>query len=250
MAANNAINNQAYSLLGPSYVGVNYATAYVNINSGSNTIIYTCPAGKRAYPLSFVIRNPTGSTINYLTYLRTGGVDYQIYGTAVSTLAANTTQAISQLSTNNFGFALSYILEAGESIVFNGNGLNVFITMFEYANNVPVFSSRSFLGSTTNVIYTVPANKKARIGVNSIVQNGIFYRNNGGASTATCYAVPSGGSPGSTNQYGTTTTSFAAPQYFNQAQGSQLVLNSGDFIQINLTAAISGVAWANVWEID
>lgn len=245
MAGNNAINNNAISLLGPSFVGVNYATGYVNINSGSNTIVYTCPTGKRAYALSCMVRNPTGSPIDAIAYLRSGGVDYQL----IQTLSISANSSLGEQSFSTAGWqGLSIVLDAGESIVFNGNGLNIFMTMYEYANNVPVFSAKSLtLPSSTNVLYTVPANKSARIGINSISMPGIYYKNNGSARTATAYVVPSGGSAGSTNQYGTTTSLNLS--VFNANQGSAFTLDAGDFIQINVTVTGNAVSWVNVWEL-
>lgn len=244
MAANNAINNNAVTLTGPSYVGVNYATGYVNVNSGSNTIVYTCPSDKRAYPLSCMIRNPTGGAINCLFYLRTGGVDYLL--TQTITINANTSLGENSANTTNNQRCLSIILEPGESIVVNGNGLNVFLAMFEYANSVPVFSSKSFLGATSNTIYTVPANKKALCGVNSITQQPIGMKNVG--VTANAYAIPSGGSVNAIYNLGTSTSSNFS--IFAMPQGGQFVLNSGDFILITLSVASSSIAWVNVWEFS
>lgn len=253
MAGNNAINNEAYSLLGPSYVGVNYVNGYSNINSGSNTIIYTCPAGKRAYPVSVAVHNSTAGSINGRFFIRVSGVDYAL-GPSRNIVANSTRSGSSAIAAGGW-WETMIILEANESLVFNGNGLNVFVTMFEYANNVPVFTSKIInSANANNLVYTVPVNKVAMIGINGILGNGFFWYNTGAATTATAYIVNSGGSPGATNTISVNHNGTGPSLLMTDTSSSSIhnlcSLSSGDFLQLNLVAARNGIIWANIWEVN
>lgn len=252
MAGNNAINNNAISFLGPSYIGVNYVNAYQNITSGSNTVMYTCPDGKRAYATSVMVHNPTAGPVSGTFYIRVSGVDYQI-GPARS-IAAEASIGGSAASSSGGWWETSIILEANESLVFNGNGLNVFMTILEYANNVPVFTSKIIdSANANNTIYTVPANKISLIGIQASVRNGVFWYNTGAAATANCYFVDSGGAAGATNAVGSGTgtgpSMLASSGLTNNIHGVA-VLSAGDFVQVNLNGVRNGIIWANVWETD
>lgn len=251
MAANNAINNNAVSWLGPSYVGVNYVKVYQNISSGSNVVLYTCPSGKRAYATNVMVHNSTAGTITGLFYIRVSGVDYQLgLGNAIS---ANSSVGNSVSSGNGWN-EVNIILEPNESLVFNGNGLNVFMTMFEYSDNVPVFTKKIINSANTdNTLYTVPANKISMLGVQTTHKNAVNWYNAGATATATCYFVDSGNSPSASYIVGTGSSpaflmlsSIGISSYL---QGSA-VLTAGDFVQVNLSAVRNGIMWANIWETD
>ena len=138
--------------------------------------------------------------------------------------------SLSQRTTENQSFLLSYLFD--DSVTF--------------------FSAILLsLASGDNTVYTVPSSTTAALvdqtGALSGNTPAIYVNTSGGSRTINWNMVPSGGSPGSTNQ---TTASSAIGTNGRGSLGFNAPnLGAGDFVNINTDAnTATQIAWVNVME--
>lgn len=240
MAKQNGINDCAFThSIGPFVNG----GKFVNVFSGNITgtiDLYTCPSGKRALIMRYVA---CGGTSQGNLKLKVSGTYYTVNN-----------------STLGGGTALNWlplILEAGEIIsvvVTSGSGTNLWLQVLEFGNTASIKTSKTLtLANGNNTIYTVPAGKTAYILDNQATTgmlNGAvhYFNNSGGTRTVATYVVPSGGIPGSGNQYNTTQS--VSNGVGNTAVGRAISMKAGDFIVVNIDAGTATqTAWITLVEI-
>jgi hypothetical protein len=231
MATNNTLNNIFKSMWGtPTLTGLSFPSCYQSQLPIAVNDVYTAPAGKRAFIYNLRVFNSGGSLSRATTFFKSGGNYYQV-------------AAIQSFNATTGGYLLSYplILEPGESIAVQANntGLNVWGDIIQYDSTTgPKMVSVLALANGNNTIYTVPAGKTAMIlPVNGsynqqILPNIRIFNSSGGTRTYTMYFVPSGGSPGSTNQC-TIAKTAATSNYLSLSSGFSSTLAAGDFVVIN-----------------
>jgi len=200
-------------------------------SSGSGDIsLYTVPAGKRAI-IGMLIYNSSGGRLNTQSKMTIGGVTY-----ALGAAAAINTNLMQQGAVI---FNTYPIGEAGDIFKINvdGAGLNTFGYVISFDNTSPLKSPRvaSDGSSTTYTVYTCPAGKKAysfnAVGSNAPIR---VYNTSGGTRTYNLFAVPNGGSTGSTNK-------IASQFTVNNGSSSSQALGSlgfapGDSFQVTTDA--------------
>jgi hypothetical protein len=210
--------------------------------------VYTAPASTRAWAFNGVIFNEGAANCTYYFELKVSGVYYRLGGNVVA----------GTLTPSQVGPGL--ILEPGDSFGINlvscvatGGPLHWIGRVIEYPSSYAIHTAR-FLGNMVvgdNTIYTVPAGKKAWLmdangfpssGAGSV---GLQTNESGAPSTTKINIVPSGGTPGVTNQESTSTA--VADGSLRSILG-QVVMSAGDFISVNATGAGKQSAFVHVIE--
>lgn len=231
-----------------------FRSIYKNITSTGNIDLYTCPTGKRAIACEIELFNNSSANLsNFYTTVKIGGTYYQSTAATASVV-------------NNTGISKSshYILEAGETIAVNiagtpGQPCNVWGGVWEFDNTSNLRSSKitTFIAGD-NTVYTVPAGKTATLLPNTFTpcsgaSGTLSYGNLSGTPGVTQRTilfnlVPSGGTPGSTNQIIPSTTVANPSASTPTCVG--LTMASGDFVSINSDSNAAGqFAFVTVVEI-
>lgn len=229
------------TLSNPNFIPTNAS----NLAAGDDDL-YTVPANRRGLATAVDLYNNTASTITYHFEVKISGVYYRI--SADNTVSANSSTT---------GVTFKYIAEAGESISINTSavGLNAAVTVLEYDNTSPMFSSKKNSGwvNGDNTIYTVTAGKVGVLLdggtlVNGTSTNGtLSVCNASGAAVAYRFdVVPSGQTPG------TAYTLAHSPTLGNNSCASPMrtaSLNAGDFVNVNSNSANANqFSWVTVIE--
>jgi hypothetical protein len=250
MPNNNDVNNLIYHPQGVYFPGVKFPAGFVS-NAGSGNIdIYTCPAGRRACITYIIGYNNAGTTTTFYPVIYVGGTYYRIGGQAN---AATTAQG--QVMNTSAPTAVLIMLEAGERIGVNTTqaGMNFWANIVEFDSTAPIKSSKVVsLANGNNTIYTCPVGKKAVLidqwmALNFTLKKVYYFNNSASSANIIWYAVPNGGSPGSTNQIATETVSSGA---VSARLGGGWMLNAGDSVVCNTNVATATqTAWVNVLEL-
>lgn len=231
---------------------INFVENFVNITTATTTDLYTVPAGKKALiPASYFTN--VGAAGNATS------VAVKISGTYyVLTTSAN-------ISANATGTRNSqYIFEAGEIlavITSSTSQLNGRAFIMEIPDYYPIFSAKltAFTGSgTADILYTLPANKKAFIlspsfpytaGQGAGLVGGLYTNNSSSDNAILAYVVLPAGSPGTNNNTFPSLTVFQQDiQVFNFCSS---LVTAGTTLQISSTASGSGqLAIQNIIELD
>lgn len=195
--------------------------------NGDNEITPTIPSGYKLLIPYVVAINQTTGAVNYSILFKRSGVSYQLRQSA--SVGARAASVVS---------AFPYILEPGDSIVFNtlSTGWYIAVLGFLVPNTDPLKLLISILGSGDNTIHTIPTNKVARsIGVAGAT-GGLFSasqligNSSGGTRIYNLYAVPVSGSPSVENQVGAVsiaTANTGTPfTLFQLSAGGSLIVNS------------------------
>ncbi len=233
----------ALTFIGPTLPNPTFVNGFTG-NAGTGDIdLYTVPAGRRAFLVSALLYNSTGSNITANSQIKISGTYYRL----------NSNASVSTVAISNHGSNM-YVAEAGEivSLHTSATGLNVWYRIIEFDNSLTLYSAKlTSLANGDNTVYTVPAAKTAQVlnGTLSQTINGLLaiWNKSGGARTYNAFAVPSGGSSGTTNKFlnGTATTAddvIATP-------GCPACLSAGDFIVLNTDAATATqFAFVTVYE--
>ena len=199
----------------------------------AQTDLYTSPAATRTLIGDCTEYNPGGVSSTLSWYIKISGTYWRYPGT--STVLA------SSGSSKGFGF----VLEPGESLATTPTvaGVNVWCKVLKYASTNAHYSARVFNPSIgQNTLYTVPAGKTATVlsagNFGGILLAGqiTVINDSGGTRTYTAYVVPSGGSPGNTNQLTTGTTATNASSVNIPTAATFPMLSAGDFISVNVDA--------------
>lgn len=215
-----------------------------NLPIGDNDL-YTVPAGKRAFYQVAQDYNPTGSNITEYMEIKVSGTYYRIQTNA--TLTGNTGGTL--------GTAAGIVLEAGETLSVNTAttaGLNIWPLVIEFDNTSNLKTSKLLgLASGANTLYTCPASHSCTL-ITSVpgallgLAGNIAVVTNGSSPTLTHYLVPSGGTPGTTNQAGVLATGGATRSSMTAVPG----MSAGDFISVNSTGSdATTITWVNVLEV-
>lgn len=250
MPNQNDVNNLIYEPQGVYLPGVKFPAAFVSNAGSGNVDMYTCPAGKRACVTYITGYNNAGTTTTMYPILYVSGTYYRIGG-------AGNAATLSQGQVMNLSAptSVSIILEAGEKIGVNSTqaGMNLWANIVEFDNTAPIRSSKVVsLSNGNNTIYTCPTGKKAIlldpwITVNFTLKKVFYFNNSGSSANIIWYAVPNGGSPGSTNQLATETVNSTT---VSSRLGGGVMLNAGDSIVCNTNvASATQTAWVNVVEL-
>lgn len=235
-----------------------------------HTILYTCPAGRRAYVASWSCFNQRASgNIGFATYMYLSSAYYK----NVFSVAA---QAPAGGSCSQGGGAVvgGCIMNEGDAFSINcttnTNG-SVSATIIEFDASTRLFAAKILAldgSGAGNVLYTCPAGFSAAIlpldlGIwdqGTSVGLGIegnFVINNASAGTITLkgHLVPSGGSPvtatdGTSNQMLISTTVGTGVTQVWTGVRLFATLEAGDYINIFTDTTAAGQAiWANVMEV-
>lgn len=230
---------------GPVLTDIKYPAVFSSNVAVGDTDLYTVPAGKKAIATALSVYNASGSTIVYFLQIKVSSTYYRA-GTNISLTTTS--------QTSNVGISLP-ILEAGESFSINTDvqGLNVWLKVVEYDDDVPIKSYRILsLANGDNTLMTVPALKTSFI----LAANRLAYTNgasiayvndSGGSRTITAYAVPSGGAAGTTNQV---EVAGAVGDDTLQSINFNGNLSSGDTLVVNTNSGTTvQSAWVNVVEV-
>lgn len=243
MSTQNAIGGGNFVF--PQLTGVSYPRAFgSNLPTGDNDI-YTVPTGKKAL-VSVQQRGFNGSagTIVYNVSIKVGGVYYRI--------GANTT-----LTTGTGGAGANIlspiVLNAGESLSVNTTttaGLNVLFNVMEFDATNSLSSARILaLSSGDNTLYTVTSGKSLAMftSLYSAATALVVANATGGAVNIITYAVPSGGSSGSTNKvFPSTSVGDKSASQFSLTTN----MSAGDFVVVNSDSATAGqVAYMTYFEV-
>lgn len=215
-----------------------------NIGSG-NVDLYTVPAGKRAI-VSLTVFNSTVSSINVTPKAKLSG--------SATYTALTAGQAVTTLNSNTLPTRI--VLEAGDilAVTTQSAGINAFGTVLLFDNTSCLLSPRLLtLTSGDNTLYTCPANTKAYfIGCPAWIYGSAnnplmtIINNSGSTQSYKVNIVPSGSSPGATNQ------ALAANSLINtDSVAPQIVaaLTAGDKISINTTGTGTQLVYCVVVEL-
>lgn len=250
MPNNNDVNNLIYHPQGVYLPGFKFPAGFVSNAGSGNVDIYTCPAGKRAFITYIIGYNTAGTTTTFYPIIYVSGTYYRIGGQAN---AATTAQG--QVMNTSAPTAVWLMLEAGERIGVNTTqaGMNFWANIVEFDTTAPIKTSKVVsLANGNNTIYTCPVGKKAVLmdqwmALNFTLKKVFYFNNSVSSANIVWYAVPNGGSPGSTNQLATETVSTAT---VSSRLGGGVMLNAGDFIVCNTNVATATqTGWVNVWEL-
>lgn len=221
--------------------------AFISNCTTGNQILYTAPAGRRAAFNNQFFWNPTVSTITELILLApAGGGFYQ------SSASQTVTAGSSNVQGSYYG-----VLEPGDSLVVNSTaaGLSARAQILEFPSSFTYYMPRlTSMTSGNNTLYTcasanggVTWTPPAAQGAGTLAQ--VILYNTGSSITYTgVYLVPSGGSPGSSNQI---MGSFVAANNTEKVLSfsTGLTFNQGDSIVIASPTSNSGqYAWTVVVE--
>jgi hypothetical protein len=223
---------------------VKYIGKFTNITANGDTDIYTVPANRRAIFYVSTVYNNSGNQAVLYAETKIGGTYYR--------LGANTT--VNNGSIGNWNTAQYWVAEAGTTLSVNStqHPLNVWTQIIEFDDTAALKTSyitRAINGA--NTIYTVPVGKSALFpGVTYNFPGGVtVITSTGSGVVITHYAVPSGSSPGTTNQLAAAaTTTNLSPQTVT----GPATLNAQDSIVVNSGSPISAagqfIAWVTVIE--
>lgn len=216
-----------------------------NLASGHNDI-YVCPAGKKAYITSNSGHNPSGSSISVYRYLKKDGVYYQVR--SVSTMAAN-----ANITAN--ASAIPLLLNAGEGISINCSaaGGNYAISVWEMPDTDKLQRKEVLgLASGINIIYTVPAGKRAIIwpAANYSINGDMFIHCSNSTTnviTVKWHVIKNGESGGTATIMKRDSVPSRGEGFF---QGAGM-LSAGDSIAIEAETYPSAIcAYAQLYELD
>lgn len=184
-------NIYGVSLTNPSW---NYT--FIRINQSGYTTIFTCPSNKRCLPRSSILNNYGTATVSWVAYINISGQLYLINpgGSVTAASSSSTTNAIGS----------GYILESGESFVFNittGSATlntNIGFLVYDNTSDSPFTPKLTTVSVGNNVLYNVSNNNKyVSFGLSDMLvnsQTSLRYtqNNNNGSATGYWYLVPSG----------------------------------------------------------
>lgn len=230
----------------PPLTGTAYKRAFVSGLASGDNIVYTAPAGKRAYINAFGVYNTSGGSLNFYPTWVISSTHYKFSGTLAC--GAN--------ASNQVATSVAIILEPGESFGINvsGTGMNGYARVVEYDNTTKVYAAKKYSSwsSGDNTIYTVPAATSAMLidGVGMMAQNVTslnYYNLSGGSRNIIWYNVESGGSVTSTRQV-SATIAVANDAKSNAVQSMGMA--TGDFISLNTNSSSdTQFAWILVAEL-
>lgn len=233
----------AVSMYGITLPNAKFISCFMNVAATGDTDIYTVPANRRALYVTGLVLNNSGGSSNIYPEVKISGTYYRLKTlTSVSNSAQGTLPAVAP-----------YVAEAGESISINTSAqpINAWLGVLEFDNTAALATSKlTTLATGDNTVYTVTTGKSGLLGLTNLGLFGAFsnaaapigyYNGSGGTRTVINYAVPSGGSKGTTNQY---VASHSVGSAAVEAQTGPSFLNSGDFIVINVDA---GTATQFAW---
>lgn len=225
-------------LTGAKYVNGQVTTTLPG--AGANTVLYTCPAGKRAIVFEATAQNNTVATAsNYQPQFRPG-----------SRYPTNGAQVCNGITSPKAQFAIGIIMDAGDVLEMQNvqnAGSNNFTNILEFDVSNPIKTARIFSDGVTTApnsgkivngaaaIYTVPAGKTALVAAltSAIVPDtgGIkFFNASGGTRVYKINVIPSGGSIGDANQYDRISSGNLATAQAMAIGG--LSLNAGDTLSV------------------
>jgi hypothetical protein len=222
----------------PSVTGLAYVQSIKQSSGAGDLVVYTCPAGKKAFVGLVAVFNTSGGALNAILRVKDGASSYRMGATTATGAGAS-----NFLGTNNI-----FLLEAGQSLVVNvdGAGLNIFPNIAEFDNTAPITSIRNnALVNGNNTLYTCPAGKSAFL-INSSISNNplcvsgsIWVANeSGGALNYISYCVPSGQAVGSAYQQVAATS--VANNAINTVNFGSPPLSAGDFVVLNTSGGGAG----------
>ena len=224
---------------------VKYVSGYANLTSTGATSLYTVPSNRRAAILGCSFYNNSGSSSTVQITVNVAGAG-TLYPLTVTSAPGNSTA--SEKAVNAI-----YVGEATDQfeVSTTQQPVNVWCRIIEFDTTSPLKTVKiTSFAASDNTVYTVPANKTA-VPV-WFAENGqsmlpATYSNiSGGAITVHGNFVPSGSSPGSTNQYtvGASTNSGSVSSF-----NTPPTMNTGDFFSINSGSSNSGqLGWITVIE--
>jgi hypothetical protein len=243
--------------IGCAMPNAKYVNLFKNVTGTGDVDLYTVPSGRRALLLGMWMYNNSGSTVTQYPEIKVSSTYYRLDNSTARTVNNG---AIGVCTTT-----AAYIAEAGEKISINVNQqpLNVWGTVIEFDNTSPLKTVKlTSLSSGNNTLYQVTSGKTAFVfkyqsgdgfGCPSSAANatGIAYLNqSGGSRTINMYFVPSGGSPGTTNQVMPAQTITNNSLLTASTAYSAVTLGSQDSIVINTDAATATqYAWVTVIEL-
>ncbi len=217
--------------------------------AGGETTLYTCPVGKMAVPISggsLTWFNPTAGAVTFSAWVcPTGQATANQYK-----IVAFSTNA----GTGSAGTAALPALNAGDSVIVSGTGLNCVVRLVEVPADLGFvkIGVGALTANSDNTLYTGAAGKVAVVGTN-IVLGGMIQSaavlgvSNiaGGGSVAT--TVKSKLSGGSAAQFiaATTVATVGSTGFLG---GTPYLLNVGDVLSANPAAAGQNV-WGWAFEI-
>lgn len=238
-------SNNGYLVLGPVACpkGKGVRGSIENIGSG-DIDVYTVPSGRKAIITGSTAYNTAGTTTTLFHQIKVGGTYYRISSNSTVNTITGTNIVLPNI-----------VLEAAEVYAINTSqaGLNLALRIIEFDQSSPLKSPKILtLSNGNNTLYTCPSGKTAmmiasnvEIGDGGASHN--YVNNSGAAKTITWNAVPSGGSPGSTNQVSASTS--VNDDTRNAVSNGPVSMEPGDFIVINTSAGdATQTAWTNLIE--
>lgn len=210
----------------------------------AQTDFYTVPAGKR-FCIDLFSNVLTGGACSNGLFVKIGGSYYTLIkpasGFATGFLTNGNTSA-------------NYIAEEGEILAYSSSSTeatNIFVMGRLFDNTSPIKTAKlTSLSSGNNTLYTCPASTIAIISPDEYcqsAQNAVrIYNTTGSTRTYIINNVPSAGSPATTNQCATATTTTDSQGTFSVGSN----LEAGGFISINSDSSTAGqFAYVTVTEI-
>lgn len=212
--------------------------------ASGDTDLYTVPSNKKALVIEVTYTVPTGnpSSVTCFAQFKSSGV-YTKYDFVSNAGAAGTLGTTALL--------VPMLLLAGESFSVNCNnaGISLWPYIVEFDASVPLNVTRiTSLNTGDNTILTLLNNgiqfmsNVEGVAAGSPLKGSLYYFNNTGLSrTIGWNLVPSGGSPGNSNQIGSGISVNSPGVSLRTYYGG---LKTGDMISINTDANTAGqVAW-------
>jgi len=201
----------------------------------SLTSVYTCPAGKKAIPLSMFVQNTTAGGLTY-----SGNIVPSGGSTSVNNQFANAV-AVGANSLVSFNGGL---LQAGDSIWLSasGAGLNIHLAMLVMDASEPlVLATLSQVPNADTFLYECPAGKQVIVGLNTLFGTRGFFSNTSGGSVSLDHKIkPSGGAITWMDRFAISANASPLTLF----GGLIAVLNAGDQVYVNATAASAINVWA------
>ena len=220
------------------------STANSIATAAGDTDLYTVPSNKKALVVDTTFTVPTGnpSSVTCFAQFKTSGV-YTKYDFVCNNNTAGTLGGTALL--------VPMLLVAGESFAVNCNnaGISLWPMILEFDSTAAINISRiTSLSVGDNTVFTLTNNgvqilsNIESVAAGAPFKGSLYYFNNSGISrTIGWNLVPSGGSPGNSNQIGSgISVSSPAVSLRTYYGGSK----TGDFVSVNTDANTAGqVAW-------